>query len=204
LFTVKVAALLATLAAQLLLNRARYCLPLSAALAVKVRLALVAPARSVKVVPPSVLTCHCTVGVGLPVAAALNVTLPGHTVWFSGFTVTTGPLLVVNVAALLATLFPQLLLNRARYCLPLSDALAVKVRLALVAPAMSVKVVPPSVLTCHCTVGVGLPLAAALNVTLPGHTVWFTGFTVTTGPLLIVNVAAVLATLAPQLLLNRA
>jgi hypothetical protein len=165
-------------------------LPLSAALAVKVNVALVAPARSVKVVPPSVLTCHCTVGVGLPLAAALNVTLPGHTVWFTGFTVTTGPLLIVNVAALLATLLPQLLLNRARYCLPLSAALAVKVRLALVAPARSVKVVPPSVLTCHCTVGIGLPLAAALNVTLPGHTVWFSGFTVATGPVFTIRVVA--------------
>ena len=27
----------------------------------------------VKVVPPSVETCHCTVGVGLPVAAAVKV-----------------------------------------------------------------------------------------------------------------------------------
>lgn len=32
----------------------------------------VAPGRSVNVVPPSVLTCHCTVGAGDPVAAALN------------------------------------------------------------------------------------------------------------------------------------
>ena len=30
---------------------------------------------------------------------------------------------------------------------------------------MFVNVVPPLVLTCHCTVGVGLPLAAAVNVT---------------------------------------
>ena len=32
----------------------------------------VAPGRSVKVAPPSELTCHCTVGTGEPVAAALN------------------------------------------------------------------------------------------------------------------------------------
>lgn len=41
-------------------------------LAVNVRVVEVAPGRSVKVVPPSVLTCHCTVGAGDPVAAALN------------------------------------------------------------------------------------------------------------------------------------
>ena len=33
-----------------------------------------------------------------------------------------------------------------------------------VAPAMSVKLAPPFALTCHCTVGVGLPVAAAVNL----------------------------------------
>lgn len=32
----------------------------------------VAPGRSVNVEPPFVLTCHCTVGAGVPVADALN------------------------------------------------------------------------------------------------------------------------------------
>ena len=41
---------------------------------------------------------------------------------------------------------------------------------------MSVKVTPPSVLTCHCTVGVGVPLAAAVKVTgLPAVMVWLLG-----------------------------
>ena len=35
--------------------------------------------------------------------------------------------------------------------------------MAEVAPGMSVNVAPPSVLTCHCTVGAGDPVAAALN-----------------------------------------
>ena len=44
------------------------------------------------------------------------------------------------------------------------------------------KVVPPSVLTFHCTVGAGLPLAAAVKVTvLPASTVWLVGFVVTVG-----------------------
>ena len=32
-----------------------------------------------------------------------------------------------------------------------------------VAPAMGLHVVPPSVETCHCTVGAGVPEAAAVN-----------------------------------------
>jgi hypothetical protein len=35
-----------------------------------------------------------------------------------------------------------------------------------VAFAISVQVAPPSALTCHCTLGVGLPVAAAVNETL--------------------------------------
>ena len=42
---------------------------------------------------------------------------------------------------------------------------------------MFVNVVPPLVLTCHCTVGVGLPLAAAVNVTdCPATIVWLSGW----------------------------
>ena len=40
--------------------------------AVNVSVVEVAPGTLVNVVPPSVLTCHCTVGAGVPVAAALN------------------------------------------------------------------------------------------------------------------------------------
>ena len=47
---------------------------------------------------------------------------------------------------------------------------------------MFVNVVPPLVLTCHCTVGVGLPLAAAVNVTgCQRRCVWLVGLVVTTG-----------------------
>src|SRR5579859_546357 len=41
--------------------------------------------------------------------------------------------------------------------------LAVNVSVVEVAPGISVNVAPPSVLTCHCTVGAGVPVAAALN-----------------------------------------
>ena len=51
----------------------------------------VAPATSVHEVPPSALTCHCTVGVGLPTAAAEKVTvLPGRAARACGCAVTTG------------------------------------------------------------------------------------------------------------------
>ena len=54
-----------------------------------------------------------------------------------------------------------------------------KVYVVLVAPAMFVNVVP-SMLDCHCTVGTGLPDAAALNeAALFRHTVAFTGSVVT-------------------------
>src|SRR5262249_22169598 len=45
----------------------------------------VAPGTSVNVAPPSELTCHCTVGAGDPVAAALNdADCPDVTVVFDG------------------------------------------------------------------------------------------------------------------------
>ena len=43
---------------------------------------------------------------------------PGHTVWLTGFNVTTGTLFIVSNAAVLATFAAHALLNRARYRLP--------------------------------------------------------------------------------------
>ena len=55
---------------------------------------------------------------------------------------------------------------------------------------MVVKLTPPSALTCHWTVGVGLPLAEAVNDTeLPAHTVLLVGLAVTNGAALTVTVA---------------
>src|SRR6266571_468058 len=54
-----------------------------------VSVAEVAPEISVNVAPPSVLTCHCTVGAGVPVAAALNdADCPDVTVRLEGDAVT--------------------------------------------------------------------------------------------------------------------
>jgi len=62
-----------------------------------------------------------------------------------------------------------LLVQTALYCLLLSSVDVVKVNVATVAPLMFVHVVP-FVLTCHCTVGVGVPPAAEVKVALlPAH-----------------------------------
>ncbi len=47
---------------------------------------------------------------------------------------------------------------------------------------MLVNVLPPLVLTCHCTVGVGVPLAVAEKLAVaPAVTVWLAGLAVTAG-----------------------
>lgn len=66
------------------------------AVVVPVRLSVfdVAPATFAKA-PPFALTCHCTVGAGFPVAAAVNVAVaPAATVTFAGFVVTAGAVFV--------------------------------------------------------------------------------------------------------------
>src|SRR5215467_1306627 len=57
---------------------------------------------------------------------------------------------------------------------------AANVRVVEVAPGMSVNVTPPSVLTCHCTVGAGVPVADALkDAFCPDVTVMLDGDDVT-------------------------
>jgi len=65
----------------------------------------------------------------------------------------------------------------------------VRVSAVLVAPEMLANVLPPLVLTCHCTVGVGSPLAAAVNVPVcPAVTVWLPGLVVTAGAVAAVTI----------------
>ena len=64
---------------------------------------------------------------------------------------------------------PAELVHTARYCLLLSAIAEVNVSVLLVAPLMSLHVVP-FVLCCQCTFGVGLPFAAEEKLTLvPAH-----------------------------------
>ena len=138
---------------------------------------LVAPGMLVN--PPPLLACHCSDGAGVPLAAAVNdATAPAQTFVLFGSVVTTG-LLIVRVATV-EVLLPQVLENTARNWLLLCETLAVKLSGLLVAPGIFVN--PPPLLACHCSVGAGLPLAAALKLArLPAQTVRFVGFVVTLG-----------------------
>ena len=99
--------------------------------------------------------------------------------------------LTVNTAALLLA-FPQLFVKLARYCLPLSLVVSDgMVNVELVAPEILVKLVPLFVLTCHCTVGAGVPLAVAIKVAVPPTaTVCASGCLVIAGGVFTLSVAA--------------
>jgi len=163
-FTVKVAALVVMLP-QLSVKTARYWLPFCELCTVKVRLAEVAPLTFVQFTP-SVLLCHCTVGAGAPLAAAVKLTLwPAIALWLAGLVVTAGAVFAVRVAAFVVA-DPPAFVNTARYWLPFCEACAVKVNVGEV-PPLTLLQVTPSVLLCHCTVG-DVPVAAAVKVTEPG------------------------------------
>ena len=134
----------------------------------------------------------------------MNVAVwPAVTVVFVGFVVITGPAVTVKVAAVVVA-EPTLLVKTARYWLPFCAVVAVKASVVDVAPAMLVKLTPPSALTCHCTVGVGLPLAAAVNVAVePAAALRLTGLVVIVGTKFTVSVAAVVVAV-PEVLVNTA
>ena len=74
-----------------------------------------------------------------------------------------GAKFTVRVAAAVVTL-PDALVNTAWYWFPFIDAVVfVSESVVELAPATSLNV-PPLVLTCHCTVGAGVPVAVAVKV----------------------------------------
>jgi hypothetical protein len=90
---------------------------------------------------------------------------------------------MVTVAALLVAV-PPALVKTALTSQPFTRAVrGPDVYEGEVAPGMVRLVqVLPSIEYCHCTVGVGVPLAAALNVRVPPDgTDWLIGWVVTTG-----------------------
>ena len=135
------------------------------------------------------LTCHCTVGAGFPVAPAVKVAVvPALTVVLLGCVLTLGALLTVRVAAVVFTI-PEEFVNTARYWAPLLTVLVAKLYVSPVALGISDQL--PLVFTCHCTVGVGVPVAAAVNVAVsPSKAVRFFGWVLTTGATFTVRVAA--------------
>ena len=82
-----------------------------------------------------------------------------------GFVViTAGAAWTVSVAAFEVAV-PTLFVNTARYCVPFCAAVVAGVVYVVeVAPEMFANVELPAAADCHWTVGVGTPLAAALNV----------------------------------------
>ena len=120
----------------------------------------------------------------MPLAAATNVAVdPALTLWLAGFVVTLGAKFTVIVAAVVVA-DPPAFVNTARNFVPFwpADTLGT-VSVVVVAPATFWNVAPPSVLNCHCTVGVGLPEAAAVKTAVwPAFTVTSVGFVVITGP----------------------
>jgi len=177
---------------------ASYKFPDCANAAAKLSVVEVAPATAVNVVPPFVLTNHCTVGAGFPVAAAVNVAVSvAPIVRFTGFSVTVGAKSTVSVAAVVVPV-PPAFVNTASYLLPFCEAVVVKLKVVEVAPETAMNDVPPFVLTIHCTVGVGVPVAAAVNVAVfPAVTVVAVGLVVMTIEL-TVSVAAVVVTLPTE------
>ena len=74
-----------------------------------------------------------------------------------------GVAFTVSVAAVVVAV-PALFVNTARYWFPLCDKAVVKLSVVEVAPEMLLNVAPLFVLTSHCTVGVGEPVAAAVKL----------------------------------------
>jgi hypothetical protein len=162
---------------------------LISALVVKLNVVEVAPTIGVNVVPPFRLTIHCTVGAGWPVAAAVKVArFPTPTDIFAGFAVITGVELTVSVAAVDVLLLTEFV-NTASYALPFCEAVVVMLKVVEVAPATAAKLAPPFVLNSHCTVGAGVPMAAAVKVAIaPAITVVLPGCAVIVGAVLVLTV----------------
>src|ERR1700693_1881018 len=118
-------------------------------------------------------------------APAPSQTSPETVAPFDGmltFVVGGGGGVTVSVAGSVVAV-PDPLVNTASYSYPFSDKVTLEtVRVSLVAPDTGEKVDPPSVETCHCTVGAGLPLAAAESfASCPADTDWLVGLVVMDG-----------------------
>lgn len=143
--------------------------------------------------------CHCTVGVGAPVKPTVKLAKsPSHTVSLRGFEVIVVGELIVNVAAVVVALLQEFV-KTARYCcITCTGKGDVETfNVVLVALGISLHVDPNS--SCHCTLGAGLPDAAAVRATdEPPQTVELDGLVVTAGTVLTVSVAGVEMTDVPH------
>ncbi len=114
-----------------------------------VRVALVSPMRLLQVAPLFVLTCHWMVGVGVPLAATVNVAVePAQVDTLEGCVVIDGPGVMRSTAGLDVAV-PQLFVATARNWELFCEETTVKVSVELVSPIRLLQVIPPLVLTCH-------------------------------------------------------
>jgi len=165
-------------------NTASYSLPFwEAATFDTMSVSDVAPESGVHVAPPFWEPRQRTAGVGGPDAAVVNVAdWPALTLVFAGCAVTVGRLvttgrgLTVSTAGLVVAA-PLRFVNTASYSLPFCEALTLDATSVLdVAPGTGTHVVPPFWERRHCTVGVGVPDPAAVNVAVsPATSVTFDG-----------------------------
>ena len=127
---------------------------------------LVAPVMLAHVEPPLVLTCHCTVGVGLPIAMAVKVAeTPALTDAVVGLVVMIGAPATVCVTALLV--LPVKLLSPA-YTAVMLWLPAVRAAVLNVAVVPLIVPVPSVVLpSLNVTVPVAPLVTVAVNVTEP-------------------------------------
>lgn len=89
-------------------------------------------------------------------------------------------LLTFSAAAEVVTVLPATLVKTAWYWLPDSAATAVKEYVVAVAPGILTNEPPLLAFTCHCTLGAGDPVAAAVKLAVvPANTVLLTGLVVT-------------------------
>jgi hypothetical protein len=138
----------------------------------------VAPAIAVNVEAPGSSSYHWIVAGG-PVQVTVSAGVPEvdsvGPVHFSGA-------VTVSVAGCVVA-EPLGLVNTASYSVPdTAVVVAGVVYVSEVAPAIGVKPLAPGACDSHCTVGAGLPLAAAVNVAVaPASTVVPTGCVVTAG-----------------------
>src|SRR5262249_35782859 len=92
--------------------------------------------------------------------------VPELTVWFAPAWTKTGvcgAALTVRVAAMVVA-EPAVLVKTARNSLPVWPVAAVKEEVVDVGAGMLLQEGPTLVLSCHCTVGVGVPLATAVKL----------------------------------------
>jgi hypothetical protein len=165
---------------------ARYWLPSMAGEHGNVSDVPVAPLMFVNDELPAGATCHCTVGVGLPLTVTDSVSdCPDTHDGIDGVIIgATGADSTVSVAAFDVT-DPLAFVTTARYRFPsCATETLVSVNVVDVAPLMFENVVPPFVDTCHCTVS-GARQAAAPIVKLalpPENASTSAGCSVNAGP----------------------